>query len=164
MNYRSGFMRLVDQLPKACLAVYGDRLQSLALYGSVARGTMRPDSDIDLLLVAAPLPSGRLARVSEFAAVEAWLAKEIDEARQLGMQGMLAPIFKTPAELERGSFLFLDMTDEARLLFDRNGLLAHYLEELRKKLAAQGARRIYKGGGYYWQLKPDFRWGDTIEL
>jgi len=27
-----------------------------------------------------------------------------------------------------------------------------------------GSRRVRAGGGYYWELKPDFRWGETIEL
>ena len=31
-------------------------------------------------------------------------------------------------------------------------------------LAAMGARRVRKGGGYYWELAPAFRWGDRIEL
>lgn len=47
----------------ACLAHYGARLLSVAVFGSVARGTPRRDSDVDLLIVADPLPRGRLARV-----------------------------------------------------------------------------------------------------
>lgn len=54
--YREAFERIVSAIPATCQAVYGDRLRALALYGSVARGTMRPDSDIDLLIVAEPLP------------------------------------------------------------------------------------------------------------
>ena len=32
-------------------AVFGDRLRGVVLYGSEARGTARPDSDIDLLVL-----------------------------------------------------------------------------------------------------------------
>jgi hypothetical protein len=35
---------------------------------------------------------------------------------------------------------------------------------LRQRLVELGARRIRKGGGYYWQLKPDFKPGDEIRL
>src|SRR3972149_6108880 len=66
--------RLLDEVQAACHAVYGVRLASLAVFGSVARGTMRPDSDVDLLLVADPLPAGRMARMDEFSAVEGRVA------------------------------------------------------------------------------------------
>jgi hypothetical protein len=57
----------------ACVEHYGDRLVSAAVFGSVARGTMRPDSDIDLLLVVSGLPRGRMPRVGTFDAVESRL-------------------------------------------------------------------------------------------
>ncbi|MFB3904719.1 MAG: nucleotidyltransferase domain-containing protein [Acidobacteriota bacterium] len=61
---------LLDKLAKACREVYGERLISLLVFGSVGRGTPNPDSDIDLLLVVAGLPQGRVRRVREFFAVE----------------------------------------------------------------------------------------------
>lgn len=36
------------------IAHYGDRLQSLILFGSAARQTLRPESDLDLLVVLTP--------------------------------------------------------------------------------------------------------------
>lgn len=162
--YRDQFDTIVAALPAACEAVYGPRLLSLALYGSVARGTMRPDSDIDLLVVADPLPQGRLARMQEFEAVESILRPQLDAARRAGVNTILSPVFKTRAELAQGSFLFLDLTDQARILLDRDGLLRDYLDRLAARLKAMGARRVRKGGGYYWLLKPDYRPGDRIEL
>lgn len=162
--YREGFERILAALPGACEAVYGSRLLSLAVFGSVARGTMRPDSDIDLLVVADPLPTGRMQRRAEFDAVEARLSASLAEARAEGVQTILSPVFKTPEELRQGSFLFLDLTDQARILCDRGGLLRDYLADLAARLRAMGARRVYKGGGYYWVLKPDYKPGDRIEL
>jgi len=164
VGYRQQFDLLLQALPGACCRVYGDRLVALALFGSVARGTMRPDSDIDLLVVARELPCGRMARVREFDAVEAALGQTLAHAAHSGVNTALSPIFKTPEELSRGSFLFLDMTDQAKILYDPQGLLSAYLADLGERLARQGARRIAKGGAYYWKLKPDFRWGDRIEL
>lgn len=164
MSYRAAFERIVAELVPAVRAVYGARLMALALFGSVARGTMRPDSDIDLFLVAEPLPSGRLARMNEFEPVERALTGELAAARASGVHTLLAPVIKTPEEMHRGSFLHLDLTDQARILYDPQGILRAYLDDLAARLKAMGARRVYRGGGYYWLLKPDYRWGDRIEL
>ncbi len=63
---REAFESLIDALRAACLAHYGERLVSLAVFGSVARGTQRFDSDVDCLLVVRDLPPGRMRRVEEF--------------------------------------------------------------------------------------------------
>lgn len=68
------YNELVAAVTDACQRHYGSRLISLAVFGSVGRGTPGPDSDIDLLVVADPLPQGRLARSDDFAAVDATLA------------------------------------------------------------------------------------------
>jgi predicted nucleotidyltransferase len=111
--YKDAFERIVAALPEACRAVYGDRLKSLALYGSVARGTMRPDSDIDVFLVVEPLPPSILDRWQEFEAVEKRLALLFDEAKRAGVHTFLSAAIKTPEELRQGSFLHLDLTDQA---------------------------------------------------
>lgn len=161
---RETYEKLLAELAGAVTEVYGERLHALAIYGSVARGTMRPDSDVDLLLVAEPLPKGRLARVTEFDAVEARMQAPLAEAKRHGVDAFLSPVFKTPAELHRGSFLFLDMTDQARILFDRDACLESYLADLAARLRAMGAQRISSGGGYYWRLTPTFKPGDKIVL
>lgn len=158
------FQRILEAVRDACLDVYGERLTSLAVFGSVARGTMRPDSDIDLLLLIQDLPNGRMPRVREFEAVEEKLEPWLEKAAGEGINTILAPVFKTPEELAYGSPLFLDMTEEVLLLYDRDDTLAGYLEGLRARLKTLGARRIHKGGGYYWLLKPDLKPGEDFAL
>ena len=161
---RETFEQLLNDVLAACQACYGDRLVSLAVFGSVARQTQRPDSDIDLLLVVRDLPDGRMPRVGEFEHVERRLDARLADATAQGIHTRLSPVFRTPAELEIGSPLLLDMVEDARILFDRDATLARRLQRLRQRLHELGARRIRKGGGYYWQLKPDYRPGDVIEL
>jgi predicted nucleotidyltransferase len=147
-----------------CRRHYGDRLVALAVFGSVGRGTMRSNSDIDLLLVVDPLADGRVARVEEFIAVERALAETLAEARRRGVETELSPVFRTPSELAHGSPLLLDMTEDARLLHDPQGVLAEALQKVRERLAALGARRIRRGNAWYWDLKPDYQPGDVFSL
>ncbi len=158
------FEGLLEALRENSIQAYGDRLISLAVFGSVGRRVMRPDSDIDMLLVADPLPKGRLRRVSEFDDVERALAGSLEEARSTGIFTRLSPVFKTPDEVRRGSLLFLDMVDDARILYDRKGFLRQVLDALRDRLVQLGAKRIWRGSAWFWDLKPDFKYGDEFEI
>ena len=158
------FDHLLHHLEEACRKCYGDALVSLAVFGSVGRGTPRPDSDLDLLIVADSLPDGRMKRVGEFEAVEEELKPVLSELRSAGLTVELSPVLKTPAEVLRGSPLLLDMTTDAKILYDRDSFLRSALDRLKARLEDLGARRIYRGNAWYWDLKPDFRPGDVIEL
>ncbi len=144
--------------------VYGARLVSAALFGSVARRTARPDSDVDLLVVVEGLPAGRRARFATFDAVE----QEIGPAlRQLAAEGItteVLPVLRSPAELRIATPLMLDLTEDAVLLVDRGGCLAHVLDDLRTRLRRLGARRVFDAEGWYWDLKPTYRRGEIVEI
>lgn len=125
---------------------------------------MRPDSDIDLLLVCDPLPRGRTARIREFEAVDERCREALAEAARKGVNTTFSPLIKTPDEVRQGSPVFLDMTLVAKVLVDREGFLVGYLDELKDRLSRLGARRVAFGGGYYWLLKPDVKPGEEITL
>lgn len=42
---------ILTELKEGLLRIYGDRMDSLILFGSQARGDAQPDSDIDVLIV-----------------------------------------------------------------------------------------------------------------
>ncbi len=119
---------------------------------------------MDLLLVADPLPSGRIPRVQEFREVVRRLKDALAEARRDGFDTRLSTLFKTPAEVRRGSPLFLDMLEDAIFLFDRDEFFRNELEQLRARLKRLGSRRVWVGDSWYWDLKPDFKPGDTVEF
>lgn len=162
--FLSPYQDLAEQLCHACKQHYGTRLVSVALFGSVARGTPQFDSDLDVLIVADDLAQGRMRRAREFERIEAALAPTLDSMRLSGIAVELSPVFKTPAEIEQGSPLLLDMTEDATILYDRAGFLAQALASLSARLGRLGARRIWLGSAWYWDLKPDFRPGEVIEL
>lgn len=158
------FENIIECLKTSCLDVYGKRLISLCVFGSVAAGTMRPDSDIDLLVVCEPLPRGRIARVQEFETVDRLCEGVLKMAVQQGVTTTFSPHIKTPEEVHHGSPLFLDMTDTVKILYDRQGFLDGYLKGLKERLSRLGARKVPFGGGYYWILKPDLKSGEEISL
>ena len=105
------------------------------------------------------MPDGRIPRVREFDAVERSVA-----SRPCLAGRRLSPIFKTPAEVRRGSPLFLDMLEDGRILFDRGAFFAGELAALKSRLDKLGSKRIWKDGAWYWDLKPDYKPGDEIVL
>ena len=144
---------------------YGERLFSVVLFGSVARGTPRPDSDLDLLIVAEPLPRGRVKRVKEFiSGVEEPLEPYLREVAKKGVYPELSPVIKTRAEVLSGSPLFLDMVYHRRILYDREGFMEQYLSGLSERLKQLGAKRVKRGNAWFWVLKPDYRHPEVIEL
>ena len=144
--------------------VYGTRLRAVALFGSVARRTARPDSDLDLFVVVDGLPRGRRARLDTFDPVEHALCGDIQALTEAGVDVELSPVLRTPDDLKRASPLMLDLTEDAVILEDDAACLARALDDLRTRLKRLGARRIWMGTRWYWDLKPDYRRGEIIRL
>ena len=139
---------------------FGSRLVSLVLFGSVARGDARETSDIDLLVVARDLPRSAADRRRLF--LERW--RDVRSARSLAAAEWNL-IVKSPEEAGYHSPLYLDMTEDAVLLFDRGGFFGNVLNAMRERMRALGSRRKYlPDGTWYWDLKPDFRYGEDVEL
>jgi len=144
--------------------LYGGRLVSVVIFGSVARETQRFDSDIDLLVIAEELPRGRINRIKEFEAVEDKMEPFLKSLQKEGISTYISAIIKSPEEAQTGSPLFLDMTEDARIVFDEDGFFSAVLEKIRKRLKELGSKRIWRGNAWYWNLKPDYKPGDIFEL
>lgn len=163
-EFTSLIERLLTELKAACLNVYGESLVSLAVFGSVGRGTPRPDSDVDLLIVANSLPNGRLRRMESFRAVEGALQPIAAEFESKGLNLVLSPVIRLPAEITAGSPLLLDLVDDARVLYDPNRFLCNTLADLRRRLDALHARRVWVGNAWWWDLKPDYQPGEVFTI
>ena len=164
MRLLQRYEELLNRLLAELKEHYAGRLVACAVFGSVGRGTPRADSDIDVLLVVQGLPRGRWSRVEEFLPVEARLESRLKAAGPGESSIALSPVFKTREEVESGSPLFLDMVEDARILYDPQGFLAGYFDRLRARLRTLGARRIRLGNAWYWELKPDLKPGEVFAL
>jgi hypothetical protein len=103
-------------------------------------------------------------RIGEFEAIESDLEPLLYELKELGCDIGLSPIFKTREETLKGSPIFLDMVEDCIILYDKEEFFAGVLIKLKERLAALGAKRVWRGNAWYWDLKPDFKPGEVFEI
>lgn len=166
IGYRQ-YREYLDALTKALVERLGDSLLAVVLYGSVARGTASETSDIDLLIVQRGAPSSYYERLEPVLEVEHALKEDrvFQDLAGRGLFPSLSPLLLSEAEAEENRYIFLDMVEEAVVLFDPEGFFASRMEELRQRLHELGARRIFlPDGSWYWDLKPDLVLGEVFEL
>jgi uncharacterized protein len=154
--FRSALQLAVD----TWRAELGERLVSLVLFGSVARGEARENSDIDVLIVAKGFP--RSLRDRRGPLLAAWERARAERSLPWIEWNLVT---KTPEEAWFHSPLFLDMVEDGVLLFDRQGFFGAVLEQMRVRMRELGSRRVrLDDGSWYWDLKPDYRFGDVVEI
>ena len=147
------FRRYVDALDRQ----FGERLVSVVLFGSWARGTAKVESDVDILIVVRGLPVNRWKRYDPLRPIARMVSNEFAAALSL--------IALTPEEAATVKPYYLGMLSGHLLLFDRDGFFAGVLDRLEARLAELGARRyVDKDGFEFWDLKPDWKPGDVVVL
>jgi hypothetical protein len=154
----------LNLLLKELKASFGeDVILSFAVFGSVARGEARPNSDIDILIVHKEVsfnPTGRFVDIL----FELKRGEEYRRLKERGLDPDPYPIFMTARELWENPHILLDLLDEGIILYD-TGLLKERLGALRRRLAELGSKKVVlENGKWYWDLKPDWKPGEVIEL
>lgn len=158
------YKSLLEKLTKLLQEEFQDKLISVVLYGSVARGDNRKDSDIDLLLVIKDLPKTITERVILFDKVERKLDDDIMRLMDEGFYVTFSPILKTPEEARRFSPIYMDMTEDAIILYDRDGFFRKVLEKTKKRLKELGFERVWLSKkSWYWR-KRDYKFGEIIDF
>ena len=158
--YKNFIQRLLERLKDSL----GEGvILSVSLFGSVARGQARPDSDIDLFCVHKGVDFNLTKRF-----VQVTFELEQDEEYKRLVEKGLYPrpscIFFTEQELWDKPHILLDMLYDGIILCD-TGILQSRLEILRKRLEELGAKKTTLADGtWYWDLKPDWKPGEVITL
>jgi len=149
------------------LQLLGDELVSVAVFGSVARGEAGEGSDIDLIVVSTSFTGSMGERLCTFRQIEKRLM-DCEERRALRREGfgtLISPIPLNPLEVKSNPPILLDLLTDGVILFDRERFLGDHLDQLRSKLRGMGARKIrLPSGSWYWDLKPDYRLGEVVEI
>ena len=158
------YATLLNNMLKILKEEFKDDLISVVVYGSVARGDNRNDSDVDLLIIMENLPKDSMLKRIRLFETKVEDKLNLDEYWKMGYYISLSPVLKTPEEAEKFSPLYLDMVYDAVILYDRNYFFTRILQKLRDRLKELGAERVRMGKKWYWVLKKDSRFGETVEL
>jgi predicted nucleotidyltransferase len=155
---------LADRVAEEYRAALGSELLGIALFGSAARGQAGPNSDLDLYAVT----RRRIPLLDPRIDVAHRRARESAEYRGLVLDGYRPepmPVFHSVAELTAHPWILLDISHHGIIVSDPDGVLTCELNAVRRRLTDLGARRVVQSDGtWYWDLKPDWRPGDVIEL
>ena len=160
------FKNLLNLTLSELLRNFGrDDVLSLTLFGSVARGEARPESDIDIFIL---YRGGEKDPVEKFTRMMIPIEEENLEYRRLRTRGIYAhisPVFMTREEVAEKPMILLDIIDHGKVLYDPQGELGRVMERMRYRLRKLGSKKIeLPDGTWYWDLKPDWRPGEVIEV
>jgi predicted nucleotidyltransferase len=162
----SEYQDLLHAFVEAVQQALGEELVSVVLYGSVARATARPESDVDLLLVIREAPAGYRKRLQPLLPIlkelrkhPCWVALEGQ-----GLAPFLSLLVLSLEEAAENHYIYLDMIEDAKILVDTNGFFQGKLRSFQQRLKELGAKKIRKNGDWYWDLKPDLKLGDEVIL
>ena len=160
------YRELISEYFEAVKDHFKDRLVSVCVFGSVAKGEAAPESDIDVLTVAEGLPQDIGSRIRETTPLRLRVSEGDGHRRlrKLGRCASISEVILTPAEVERHPPILLDVVGEGVILYDRDGFLRRTLDSIAKRLKELGARKVVTEKGHFWILKPDLRPGEVVEI
>ncbi|MEM4281556.1 MAG: nucleotidyltransferase domain-containing protein [Candidatus Caldarchaeum sp.] len=140
-------------------------VRSLILFGSVARGNAKKDSDVDVLVVSDMFKSLGEA-VDRLVEVE-YSPRVIQELEWLENNGVYTHLSFHPissATLRKHPPIILDVVDEGIVVVD-DGTYMKEARIIKAKMKTLGAARIWLAENeWVWVLKPDAKVGEVIEL
>ena len=162
------YQQIAEDFARLLERELGEQLVSVVLYGSVARRDAQVGSDIDMLVVV-DAPSREEGKAVRERVVD--LVMEFENTglmEELFQQGCLVDLeyrLYTKEEAQRTHIFYLDLTQDAIFLVDRDGFFAAKLEQVRQRMRELGTRRVYfEDGCWYWELKPGMQPGEVVEL
>lgn len=156
--------KLIEEYCSAIKNHFRDRLISICLFGSVARGEAKADSDIDILVIAEALPTDMGMRIKETNYIHENLKRsEGYISLRSHRSGLITDIFFIPEEIEKHPPILLDIVDEGVIFYDRNSFLSNTLKKLKERLELQKARKVKTKKGHFWILK-DVKPGEVVEI
>lgn len=159
---------LLNRYTEILNGFFKEKLLSVAVFGSVARGTARfPQSDIDVLIILKDVERSSFGeRIKLTMNAEEQLSRTEEYAKfkdTYGRRPNIQEIILAPSELKAHPPILLDLTTDIIILYDK-GILNEEIDKVRKKLRELGARKVEREGSWFWILKPDLKLGEKVEI
>jgi len=130
---------------------------AIIVYGSVARGTAQPQSDIDVLILVSDSDESVGERIRKFSGIEdsGNTGRELEWLDGRGICTHISLLPLSLREAEQMPPILLDIVEDGITIAD-DGSFQKLRGMLRSRLAAQGIRREYLSPNeWYWVLSPE---------
>ncbi len=160
------YIPLIREFACEVFRKYNGRVYSVVLFGSVARGEARKNSDLDFLIVIKDLSENYSQRVKEISQIiEKLTPTKLTLWENSGIFANIEAIILTPEEASINQPIYLDMITDSVIIYDREDFMKNTLSKLRKKLEEMGAKKITTSkGDWFWQLKDKVKIGEVLEI
>ena len=147
------FVGMLESALASLLSGFGGRLRGAVLFGSVARGDARENSDMDILVVAEGVPASYGERVREAVEMVGRVPTRA-ETEAKGAHHELELVLLEPSELREPYPFLLDVVNEGVLLYDYEGTTESKLNAIKKEFQSMGAvRSQLPDGSWYWVME-----------
>ncbi len=123
MDFKKKLERFLEEIKEKATQHYKDRLLSLVVFGSVAKGKATPESDVDLLIVLEDKPKSSYETYMDFYEN---VESKLKSLEKLGMR--LSPIFLRRSSLREDMPWLWDT--EFIVLYDRDNFFKNFLKRL----------------------------------
>jgi len=157
----------LKEIVATLLLEFKKHLVSIVVFGSVGRDDSTADSDIDLLIVSDAFSSSLSNRMELLIKILAPI-EQTDIFRILKERGINTWIQLHPLKIDEAHLtrpIYLDMVEDGIILFDKNHFIENILQGLKKKMEILGSKRHFlEDGSWFWDLKPDLKRGEVIDL
>ena len=161
------YRALAESFAAILLERLGEQIVCVVLYGSVARGTARPESDIDVFVVAGKTEQEKqpIRREIWKADDEFWDDEQAVGLRERGYRASVETLVVSELQAQRGLPIYLDMTLDAISLHDPKQFFARRMDQARRRMAELHSCREWVGHEeYFWYLKLDAKPGEVFQL
>jgi hypothetical protein len=120
---------------------------------------------LDILIISDDFKGTLASRIDKLITIEEKVFDEIERLKRDGIYTSLSFLPLRKEEVTRFPLILLDLTEEGIIIYDEEFFLEKILVKLKAKLIELNARRIFiDEDTWYWDLKPDYKFGEIISI
>lgn len=158
-NYLYNFLNKIKE-------IFNEKLLSMVLFGSVARGKWTNESDIDLFLIFSNdnLEYQELERKLIDIILEYEEMNDLKDQNGNNVHASIQVITLLLKDLNNFRTLFYDIAMDGIIIFDKNEIGLKFIKNIKKRIKKLGLKRIFiDDNDFYWKHK-DVKFGEIIEI